>query len=118
MKIEIVNGEERIILDPKIDTCPLCETPLTKIRWSWRQFHGSASSDCCGMVCQIKSYYVDPKKDLEGHAFAKSLDEYDRIEFDVQKKFIEPLNKAIKELGIKDINNEQVYKKALECSLT
>ena len=113
MKTEIVAGEERLILNPMRDACPLCETLLSEVAWGWRMFHGEAEGTCCGVICQIKSYHVDESKQ-EQRAFAESLDDPERIELNISKEWIEPLNKAMKELDIKDISSGEVQNRAKE----
>ena len=113
MITEIVNGEEHLILNPKTENCPLCDTPLKEVCWSWNMFHGEATSSCCQMVCQIKSYHVDEAR-VEERAFAESLDNPERIEFCIDKKWIEPIREGFSKTGVKNCKDKEVYEIAKE----
>lgn len=108
-KITLSTGITRMALDSKVDVCPICKTPLTNVAYRWNIFHGEATGDCCGAIFQIKDYYVDPETTPQDEIdFVDSLGKNGRIEFCIKDMCIKPLAKAIKETGIKNINNETV----------
>ena len=111
-----LKGEDfdRIILNPSKDKCPICETPLKNVYFTWRILHGEAMSSCCGAVYQIKSYWVDKNKYPEEYEFAKSLDNPEKILFKINEEWIEPLKQAIKKTGIKNIHYPDVFELAKE----
>ena len=105
----MVKGHEHILLD-KTDVCPICGKPRNQMCFSWLVFHGSAESSCCGAVYQIKDFHIDNPDEDEKKLLELLAGDY--IEFSIDSEWIEPLKQAISELGIKDINNEEVYELA------
>ncbi len=104
-----VNGEDRLILNHIKDKCPICGTPLKEAEFMWRLFHGEAKSSCCGAIYQLKSYWVDKNKHPEEYEFSESLDNPAKIWFKIDEEWINPLKQAMKETGIKNIHNDEVF---------
>ena len=108
MKI-IVNGKEKILLD-KNEPCTICNSSRDKMFFSWNMFHGEATSSCCGAIYQLKDYYID--KPTEEQVDYLKLLARDYIELSIKQEYIEPLQRAMKELSAKNINEEGVIKLA------
>lgn len=109
-KVKLSDGRERIVLDTKKDNCPICDTPLKNVAYRWQMFHGEAEADCCGAIFQIKSWYVDPKKYAQDIVdFSNSLNEPNKVYLKIGNDWIEPIKAAIKELGISNIHQDEVY---------
>jgi len=109
-----LKGEDfdRIVLNPKKDNCLLCGEKLSGVGFTWNLFHGEASSSCCGADYQLKSWWVDKEKYPEIYEFSESLDNPDRIFFKIAEKWLEPLRKAMSELGLKNIRDTGVIELA------
>jgi len=120
MKIEKIKTktgktEEHIILNPKKDKCPICDTPLNEVRYKWQMFHGEGQANCCGASYQLKSYYVDIEKvGQKKKDFAESLDSPNRIELNLDMNMIKPIRQAILELGVTFIQTREVADRARE----
>ena len=115
--IKLSDNVERLILNISEDNCPICNTPLKEVGFSWNIMHGEASSSCCGATYQIKSWYVDPEKNNQDIIdFSNSLDNPDIILFKILNEWIEPIQKAREILNEKYINNN-VAMKAKEIKL-
>ena len=107
---------ERTVVDPQKDVCPMCETPLKGVGFSWNLLHGEATASCCHSDYQMKSLHVDPEKDPTGEkkAYYDSLDSPERIEFKIDPEWVAPVRQAMKELGSSYIDGNGVYKRAKE----
>lgn len=106
------NGVETILLDKTKDNCPICDTPLRDVRWTWNIFHGSARASCCGVDYQLKDYYIDnPNEEQQQHM--DRLREPNTIQISVYEKYFETLKKAMKDTG-SDTVNDDVIKRAIE----
>ncbi len=120
MKTETITYKDgsthnKIVVDPKADSCPICDTPLSTVSFSWNIFHGEASASCCGAPYQLKSYYVDEQeRGKEAADFAESLDAPDRIQCKIDGKYLNAYRQALKELGENNINSDAVYKRTAE----
>ena len=105
---------ERWVVNPKIDNCPLCDTPLKDVGFRWNILHGEASSSCCHSDYQMKSLHIDPEKDPTGEKrkYYESLDNPERIEFKIDPDWIPAIKQAMKELNAPYIDSEGVYSHA------
>ena len=109
-KVKLSDGSTRITLNVKTDKCPICGENLSHVAFSWRMFHGEATSTCCGAIYQIKSWYVDPKTNKRDIIdFSNSLDDGVSIYIKIDERLFIPLKNAIDKTGIKDIHNDKVY---------
>lgn len=116
-KIKYKDGSERekLVLNPEEDNCPLCDTPLKNVGFTWAIFHGEAKSSCCGNIFQLKSYSVDEEKQgKEAVDFAESLDKPERIQCKIDGEYLTAYKKAFEELGVKQVSNEDVQKRVGE----
>lgn len=109
MKTIMVKGKEHILLDSD-DKCPLCRASRNQMVFSWNTFHGEATSSCCGAVFQLKDYYIENPTDEEKELLEALRGDF--IEFTIKSEWIEPLKQAMKNVGITDINNNDVYEEA------
>jgi hypothetical protein len=82
MKKLIVNGNERLLLDAENDNCPICNTPLNQVYFTWGVFHGEARSSCCKALFQIKDYCIKNPTDEEKELLAALAG--DHIEFAIK----------------------------------
>ena len=106
---KLSDGITRIVLERDKDSCPICETPLTEVGFSWRLIHGEAESSCCGAIYQIKDWYVDPSKyGKDIIAFSRSLADLNLVQLKIAQEWIEPLREAIKQTGIQNVWDEKV----------
>jgi len=100
-----VKGKRHLLLGPD-DKCPICDRPTNDIYGEWNFFHGEITSYCCGAVYQTKDYYIE-KPTVEEKELLKMLaGEY--IEFNIKQEWVEPLKKAMKELGETNISENGV----------
>ena len=103
---------EKLIVNPQEDNCPLCDTPLKEVGFSWQIFHGEAKSSCCGNIFQIKSYHVDEEKyGKEAKDFAESLDKPERIQSKIYGEYLVAYKKAFEELNIRQVSDKQVQER-------
>lgn len=115
MKTETINykdgtKQEKIVVDPQKDNCPLCDTPLSSVGFSWNIFHGEASASCCGAPYQLKSYHVDEEeRGKQAKEFAESLDAPDRIQCKIDGKYLAAYRQAFEELGKKRVGDKTVH---------
>ena len=105
------NGIREYNMILKDEVCPICDKPLG--RFTWNMFHGEVTSHCCGVVLQIKDFYVDEDYSEEYKEFIKNIgkDEIGYI-FNIPDEWIMPLRTAIEETGIYDIQNDEVFELA------
>ncbi len=117
--IKLSDGSNRLVFDLKKDSCPICKTPFNNgTYFSWRMFHGEASSSCCGAIYQMKGWYADPKKNKQDIIdFSDSLDNKNLIWLKIGEDWIKPLQKAISKINIQNIHNENVYEMAKKLKL-
>lgn len=108
MEKVIVDGKERTLLNQETDNCPICDTPLKNVSYSWNMLHGNAKASCCGIDYQIKDLYVSPEKSKERIAFNERLKESGIIELSCMPDWIEPIRQAMKQSGIKKVNDEVI----------
>ncbi len=97
---------KRVFLDVN-DSCPICNMPVRDMHFRWNIADGEATSDCCGAIYQIKDYYIEKPTKQEKKCLELLRNGY--IEFKIKEDWIEPLKEAIRETGIKDINNRKVF---------
>ena len=111
MEILEFDGREVILLDKTKDNCPICDTPLKDVRWTWNVFHGSAYSSCCHTDYQLKDYYIDnPNEEQQQHM--DRLKETNTIEISVYEKYFEPIKKAMKDIGSDVVNDDVIDRMA------
>ena len=107
---ELQIGKQTYKFLSKKDPCPICKTPRDEIYFSWNMFHGEATSSCCNSVYQLKDYFVEELSDETREMF--SLFEEGYIQLTIPVDWIKPLQKAMKEVGLQDVNNDEVYELA------
>lgn len=118
-RIELSDGKTRIVIDSKNEPCYLCGTSFKQSYFEWGLAHGSAISSCCNAQYQIKDYYVDPEKTPKDVIdFVNDIGKEGKFVLNIKDEWVEPLKKAIEETGIKDINDEDVFKSAEKNKLT
>jgi len=108
--IELIVNDEKCLLLDKQDKCPICDTPRESMCFSWRIFHGEATSSCCGAIYQIKDFYLENPTDEEKKRLEMLAGDF--IEFRIKLDWIEPLKQALQKLGKRNINDEGVIELA------
>lgn len=105
------NGTKEYNMILKDELCPICGNPLE--HFTWNMFHGEVTSHCCGAVLQIKDFYIDEDYSEEYRDFVKNIgkDEVGYM-FNIPEEWFPHLRKAMDETGIKNIQNDEVYKLA------
>jgi len=102
-----VDGDERVLLNRQTDSCPICDTQLKNVLFTWNIPHGEAKASCCGADYQLQDYYVeDPSEERE--ILLQKLREPDTILIQVQGDWFKPLRKAMKELGVRRLTKDVV----------
>lgn len=114
IEVKTKNGTDHyLILNPKKDKCPICDTKLTSVSFEWQMFHGSAKANCCGAPYQLKSYHADVNKvGQEMMDYIDSLNSPERIELSLDIDMIEPIRQACKELDVIYIQTQAVADRA------
>jgi len=102
------DNREYLVVDIKNEPCPICGTQFKDIYFSWNIFHGEASASCCKAPYQMKSYYIENVSD-ECKNFVENIGKDNKIVLKVGEEYLEPCKRAIKEAGIQDIQNKDVY---------
>lgn len=104
-----VDGKVKTLLK-RDDLCPICDKPVGEHCFSWNLFHGEATTRC-GAVWQTKDYHIDnpsPEQvkllELLGNGAQK--DNY--FEFKMFPHYVQPIRKAMAELGEHSITDEVV----------
>ena len=108
--IELIVKDKKHLLLDKQDKCPICDTPRESMRFSWRLFHGEATSSCCGAIYQIKDFHIENPTDEEKKHLEMLAGDF--IEFKIKPEWIEPLKQALQKLGKRNINDEGVIELA------
>lgn len=105
----IVNGKKHILLS-KDDKCPICQTAVKDMAFSWGMFHGEADSSCCGATYQIKDFHIESPSDEQQQYLEYLKNGY--IDFKIKHEWVEPLQIALKEVGATNIKREDVLEAA------
>lgn len=115
--IEVVLPTKTIsisLVDKNLDNCPVCAQPLKDTWGSWNMMHGEMKISCCGAPYQVKDYYVDDTKQAAYADYFRELNKPGIMSLSVDTEYIEPLKQAMKELGVRNVNDDSVYRRAIE----
>lgn len=111
MKKIMIKGENRTLIDLN-DKCPICGTARKDMSFTFTMFTNEATSNCCNALFQIGEYHIDNPTEEEKQLLADLRGDF--IEFKIKEEWIEPLKQSISEIGIADLDNDDVVEKAKE----